>query len=202
MYVFVQQRNKLRTKLNIYAADVRKYPDQIEEERAEDIENLVRLLESCGIVVRRPKPFDSIPEIKTPLWSNVATPCGNVRDQFIVVGDEIIETPPLIRGRYFENDLIKDHRLDYFKRGARWTTAPRPLMIDESFDRSYSGENPPDVDTSKFEIMFDCAQFVKFGRDIVMNVANENHRADRPGSSWGIGKALTIPPAPVESGQS
>ncbi|RWI47990.1 MAG: glycine amidinotransferase [Mesorhizobium sp.] len=179
--VFDQQRNELRTKLNIYAADVRKYPDQIEEERAEDIDNLARLLDSCGIVVRRPKPLDNVTEIRTPLWCNVSTPCGNVRDQFMVLGDEIIETPPLIRGRYFENDLVKDHLLEYFKRGARWTIAPRPLMIDESFDRSYSGENPTDTDISKFEIMFDGAQCVKFGRDIVMNAVNENHRL---GAVW------------------
>ncbi|TIQ82759.1 MAG: glycine amidinotransferase, partial [Mesorhizobium sp.] len=99
----------------------------------------------------------------------------------MVLGDEIIETPPLIRGRYFENDLVKDHLLEYFKRGARWTIAPRPLMIDESFDRSYSGENPTDTDISKFEIMFDGAQCVKFGRDIVMNAVNENHRL---GAVW------------------
>lgn len=108
----------------------------------------------------------------------------------MVLGDEIIETPPLIRGRYFENDLIKDHLLDCFKRGARWTIAPRPLMINESFDRSYSGENPTDAGISKFEIMFDGAQCVKFGRDIAMYAVNEKTIAsERYGSRATLGGA-------------
>jgi len=179
--VFAETRKFARYRLNVYAKDVCKYPEQIEDERREDLNGLASLLEELGIVVKRPMRMEAIKEITTPWWSNVTSPCGNIRDQFLVVGDEIIETSPLMRSRYFENELIKHHLLDYFRRGARWTVAPRPMMLEESFDRSYFDENPPQVDSAAFEIMFDGAQCLKFGRDIVFNVANENHRL---GSQW------------------
>ena len=179
--VFAEVRKFARYRLDVYAEDVKKYPEQIEEERGEDLDELSRLLEQMGIVVKRPRRMEAVQEITTPYWTNVTSPCGNIRDQFLIIGDEIIETSPLMRGRYFENDLIKHHLLDYFRRGAKWTVAPRPMMLEDSFDRSYFDENPPNVDPAKFEVMFDGAQCLKFGRDIVFNVANENHRL---GAVW------------------
>ena len=162
-------------KLNVYAEDVRTYPEQIEEERTEDLDGIARMLESFDVVVKRPRAMTEIKEFRTPDWGNVNTPCGNVRDQFLVIGDEIIETPPVMRGRLFENDHVKHIFLDYFRRGARWTVAPRPLMLEESFDRSYFDENLPGFDPNNFEIMFDGAQCLKFGTDILFNVSNQNH---------------------------
>jgi len=179
--VFAEVRKFTRYRLNVYAKDVEKYPQQIEEERTEDLNDLSTLLTQLGIGVKRPARMDAAREITSPNWTNVSSPCGNIRDQFFVIGDEVIETSPLMRGRYFENDLIKHHLLDYFRRGAKWTVSPRPMMLEESFDRSYFNENPPDADPSQYEIMFDGAQCLKFGRDIVFNVANENHRL---GAQW------------------
>src|SRR3989344_4509110 len=110
-----------RYKINVYASDIRKYPEEIEEERCEDINLIAETLKSIGIIVRRPLRLSEIKEIKTPDWINITTPCGNIRDQFLVIGDEIIETSPMIRGRYFENDLAKHLLLSYFKHGAKWT---------------------------------------------------------------------------------
>lgn len=162
-------------KLNVYAEDMRTYPEQVQEERTEDLDGIASLLESFDVVVKRPRALTEIKEIRTPDWVNVTSPCGNVRDQFLVIGDEIIETSPVMRGRYFENDHVKHIFLDYFRRGARWTVAPRPQMLEESFDRSYFDENPPGFDANNFEIMFDGAQCLKLGTDILFNVSNQNH---------------------------
>jgi glycine amidinotransferase len=170
-----------RYKLNVYAEDMRTYPEQIEEERTEDLDGIAKVLESFDIVVKRPLPLTTIQEIKTPDWVNVTTPCGNVRDQWLVIGDEIIETSPMMRGRYFEGDHLKHLFLDYFRRGARWTVAPRPRMLEESFDRSYFEENPPGFDPDNFEIMFDGAQCLKLGSDILFNVSNQNQIL---GATW------------------
>ena len=40
------------------------------------------------------------------------------RDLFLIVGDEIIETSPAVRARYFEADLYKELFNGYFNRGA------------------------------------------------------------------------------------
>jgi glycine amidinotransferase len=162
-------------KLNVYAEDMRAYPEQVQEERMEDLDDIAKLLESFDIIVKRPDPMTAIKEIKTPDWVNVTTPCGNVRDQFLVIGDEIIETSPMVRGRYFENDHMKRLFHDYFRRGARWTVAPRSRLLEESFDRSYFDENPPGFDEDNFDIMFDGAQCLKLGTDILFNVSNRNH---------------------------
>src|SRR6185436_13088558 len=57
-----------RYKLNVYAEDMRTYPEQIEEERAEDLDGIVKLLESFDVIVKRPRAMTEIKEIKTPDW--------------------------------------------------------------------------------------------------------------------------------------
>lgn len=51
----------------------------------------------------------------------------------MVVGDEIIEAPVAWRSRVFENYAYKNLFTDLFKRGARWTAAPRPAMSDDLY---------------------------------------------------------------------
>lgn len=163
---------------------VQRIPPREEEERREDVENFVAVLRSLGIRVLRPAPLAQVRPTATPDWSSLSHLAHNVRDQTLVLGDEIIETPPLCRNRYFENDLLKGLFNDYFRRGARWTVAPRPRMLRESFDTSYAaGERQPERTDEGvgWEMMFDAAQCIRFGADVLMNVANENHRL---GAVW------------------
>lgn len=157
------------------------------EQRQTDLDILADTLKSHNINVRRPEQLKSIKEFKTPKFTDYLCPVDNPRDQSLIIGNEIIETSCQWRRRYFENDLMKNIFMDCFKNGAKWTLAPKPTMSNDSFDfsnmpweedpelRTYSG------DPKKFEIMFDGAQCLKFGKDIVMNVSTENHRL---GASW------------------
>ena len=113
----------------------------------------------------------------------------NVRDNTLIVGSEIIETPPAIRSRYLETRLLAPVFMSYFQEGADWTTMPRPVLSDASFDLSYArdtestlgGPTEPieDPQASPFdvglEMILDGAQCLRLGRDIVINVANQNH---------------------------
>jgi len=156
------------------------------EELAEDIEEFVVALEGLSVKVLRPLQLTRMIRFHTPYWSGVCLPALNIRDQVIVLGDEIIETPPQVRARYFENDLLKPIFYAYFNAGAKWTTMPRPMMTDRSFDTSYvSGQRTPALQEIAnpresefdvgFEMMFDAAQCIRFGRDVLVNVATENH---------------------------
>ncbi|MCP4105830.1 MAG: glycine amidinotransferase [Desulfobacteraceae bacterium] len=167
-------------------SNTKKLRKQYVEELAEDLEGLVEALEKAGIKVHRPMPLNKVIKFKTPYWEAGCIPALNVRDQAIVMGNEIIETPPQVRARYFENDLLKPVFYEYFKSGASWTTMPRPIMTDQSFDTSYvSGQNTPAIQevypqkTSDFdvgfEMMIDAAQCIRFGKNILINVATENH---------------------------
>ena len=156
------------------------------EELNEDVEELVSTLQQLDVVVHRPIPLSKDIKFETPYWKANCIPALNVRDQAIVFGNEILETPPQVRARYFENDLLKPIFYEYFRQGAKWTNMPKPIMTDRSFDTSYiSGQNVPAMqevypqNESEFDIghemMFDAAQCIRFGKDILINVATKNH---------------------------
>jgi len=160
------------------------------EELNEDVEGLADTLQKLGIVVHRPVilPPDA-PAIRGFGWEAMPVPALNIRDNTLILGDEIIETPPAIRSRYLETRLLTPLFKKYYDEGARWTTMPRPVLTDASFDLSYVRdtqntmggptepvENPlPSPFDVGFEMMLDGAQCLKLGRDIIVNVANANH---------------------------
>jgi glycine amidinotransferase len=158
------------------------------EEVTEDVEELVATLQRLNILVRRPTQLNQISEIVTPYWKTYSIPALNVRDQAIIFGNHIIETPPQIRARYFENDLLKEIFYHYFNQGCKWTAMPRPMMTDHSFDVSYAKElgrqlitheeiyeQIPSIFDVGIEMMIDAAQCIRFGKDVVVNVATKNH---------------------------
>jgi glycine amidinotransferase len=139
------------------------------EERQEDLDNLQRLLEDEGVVVRRPDRVEEVQQIKTPTFESYTTGCDSPRDMYFCIGDQVIETPPTNRKRYFEHLLLKNVFMDYFRRGAKWTVAPRPSLDEASLDMSFWKENlnkpikgANNVD-SRYEIAFDAANCLKFG---------------------------------------
>ncbi|MBC2878290.1 MULTISPECIES: glycine amidinotransferase [Streptomyces] len=158
------------------------------EELQEDVEGMVDTLTSLGVTVHRPAPLAEHIEVRTPTFRAAVIPALNVRDNSIVLGDEVIETAPQVRARYFETQLLKPVFADYFRRGARWTVMPRPLMTDASFDLSYvtahtaPGElmepitdpRPSPYDVGH-EMMIDGAQCLRLGRDVFVNVSTANH---------------------------
>ncbi|MET7768393.1 inosamine-phosphate amidinotransferase 1 [Nocardia sp. NPDC005366] len=160
------------------------------DELNEDIAGLVETLESLSVTVRRPLDLGpAVPEVRTPAWSATMIPALNVRDNVIIMGDEIVETPPMMRSRYFENQLLKPVFMDYFNQGARWSVMPRPLMTDGSFDFSYAdGSGSADEELRPtgrpddspyhvgFEMMMDAAQILRFGKDVLVNVSTAHHQ--------------------------
>lgn len=57
------------------------------------------------------------------------------RDILLVVGNEIIEAPMAWRARFFEYRAYRRIIKEYFNCGAKWTTAPKPTMADELYDK-------------------------------------------------------------------
>lgn len=157
------------------------------DELNEDLEGIVKALENLSVQVHRPMDLDpGTAEVRTLAWSAGVVPALNVRDNTLILGDEIIETAPMIRSRYFETRLLAPIFAHYFKQGARWTTMPRPIMTDASFDLSYAhasagGPTEPisDPQPSPYdvgvEMMLDGAQCLRLGRDLIVNVSTENH---------------------------
>jgi glycine amidinotransferase len=155
------------------------------QELIEDVEGIAAHLESLHVTVHRPlAPGSDLDHVATPAWAAAVTPPLNVRDNTLVLGDEIIETPPTLRDRYFETQFLKPLFLDYFRQGARWTTMPRPMMTDRSFDPTNTNaapniEVPEDPRASPYDVglepMIDGANCLRLGRDLIVNISNANH---------------------------
>ena len=158
------------------------------EELYEDVDEFASALTDLDVLVHRPLEMPSVVDVRTPYWESSPTPALNVRDQTMVLGDEIVETPPQVRSRYFENDLLKPLFYRYFAAGSRWTVMPRPVMTDRSFDLSYVRDGGCDGAASEavyrqepspydvgVEMMIDAAQFTRFGRDVLVNVTTEHN---------------------------
>ena len=79
--------------------------------------------------------FRSLQVYTTPDFTSSGMYAAMPRDILIVVGDEIIEAPMAWRSRFFEYRAYRPLLKEYFKRGAKWTTAPKPLMSDDLYDQ-------------------------------------------------------------------
>jgi glycine amidinotransferase len=163
-------------------------PSRLVDELNEDIAGLAKALTDCGVNVLRPAAPGKAVDIRSPHWNARATPPLNVRDQTIILGNTIVETPPQVRARLFENDLLKPLFYRYYEAGgANWLTMPRPALTRDSLDpgfftrqgldvtRATDGERAGSIEDLGLEMVFDGAQCMRLGRDVLVNVANYNH---------------------------
>ncbi|NIM18091.1 MAG: amidinotransferase [Candidatus Aminicenantes bacterium] len=161
------------------------FPKEQVEAAKNDLEEFVHILESEGVIVRRPDVMDHNVAYSAPGWQSpgglyAAMP----RDTLLVIGDEIIEAPMAWRARYFESFAFRRLIKDYFKKGARWTTAPKPQLSDELYNYDYEepGENQEmSYVITEFEPTFDAADFIKCGRDIFVQ---KSHVTNEFGINW------------------
>jgi glycine amidinotransferase len=155
------------------------------EAALEELEGFVAILEQAGVTVRRPESVDHAAPYATPAWTVANGYCAaNPRDVFLVVGDEIIETPMADRGRYFESWAYRPLLKEYFAAGARWTAAPKPRLLDSQFDLAYepAGEGQATrYVVTEDEPVFDAADFVRCGRDLFGQLS---HATNRSGVEW------------------
>ena len=145
------------------------FPKYLMDGAAKELDYLAQVLQAEGVTVRRPdivsgdfsKPVTTPDfEAKTGLYA--AMP----RDVLIVIGDEIIEAPMAWRSRYFEYRPYRNLIKEYFRKGAKWTTAPKPQMGDDLYNRNWRSNAAFNSVVTEFEPVFDAAEFTRFGKDI------------------------------------
>ena len=149
----------------------------------EQLEELVRVLKAEGVKVRRPDPIPHNIGYSTPYWHcrsgwNTANP----RDLFLVVGDEIIECASPMRHRHFESLAYRRLFTEYFRAGARLTSAPRARPARRALRPQLPPTGPtarptwasgscPRATTHRYPItedepVWEAADFVRCGRDL------------------------------------
>ncbi|XP_034428997.1 glycine amidinotransferase, mitochondrial [Hippoglossus hippoglossus] len=148
--------------------------DHLKKAHAE-IEEMCNILRHEGVTVRRPEPIDWSMNYTTPDFSSSGLYAAMPRDILLVVGNEIIEAPMAWRSRFFEYRAYRPLMKEYFSKGAKWTTAPKPTMSDKLYDQDYPMRTVEDRHklaaqgkfvTTEYEPCFDAADFIRAGTDI------------------------------------
>jgi len=160
------------------------YPKKLVTNAQKSLDQLVNILKSEGITVRRPDRYDFQQGFSTPSWKVSSAFCtSNPRDLCLIIGNEILETPMACRERYFELFAYKTLFKEYFQAGAKWTSAPRPELLGDLYEENYKTK-PQKTNgfcLTEFEPVFDAADFVRCGRDIFGQLS---HVTNKMGVEW------------------
>lgn len=142
------------------------FPQKIIEEAEEDLQKFIEALEGQGVKVRRPSTWPHDAKVSTIFWETEGYYNYCPRDIMLVIGDQIIETPNVIRGRSQETYSYREILLDYMKSGAKWISAPKPMLQDSLFDVDMSKPMPRNDEPA-----FDAANILRFGEDLIYLVS-------------------------------
>lgn len=161
------------------------FPSEQVERAARELEAFVHILESEGVIVHQPDKLDHNKSYSTPQWQSPGGLYAVMpRDVILVIGNEIIEAPMAWRSRYFEINAYRPLIQDYFRKGAKWTAAPKPQLDDQLYNYNYK-EPPGDQLTgyviTEWEPTFDAADFIRCGRDIFYQ---KSHVTNEFGIEW------------------
>ena len=142
------------------------FPENIIEETEEDLQRFIEMMVSRGITVRRPDTWPHSDTISTVQWETKGYYNYCPRDVLLVIGDTIIETPNVIRGRSLETGSYRHLLMEYYESGANWFSAPKPLLEDKLFEYDPEAPTPRDLEPA-----FDAANILRFGRDLLYLVS-------------------------------
>ena len=166
--------------------------DTIDAANAE-LDGLSRLLESRGVVVRRPDAHVFADPVQTPGFGVTNQYCAVCpRDVMITIGTEILEATMSRRARYFEYMPYRSLIYEYWSAdpASTWTAAPKPTMADDMYREEFwdlpTEERHRRMHSSEFcitqdQVLFDAADISRFGRDVIVQ---ESMTTNRLGIRW------------------
>ena len=143
------------------------FPQRIVEETEEDLNEFVQILEKQGVTVKRPETWPHEAKFSTVHWEAEGYYNYCPRDILLVIGDQIIETPNVIRSRAQETFSYRKLLIEYLRSGARWYGAPKPMLLDSLFEGADMEKPTPRND----EPAFDAANVLRFGEDLIYLVS-------------------------------
>jgi N-dimethylarginine dimethylaminohydrolase len=143
------------------------FPQQVIEEMEEDLNGFAKILEDLDITVKRPETWPHEAKFSTVHWEARGYYNYCPRDVLLVIGDHIIETPSVIRSRAQETFSYRALLMDYMRSGAKWYSAPKPMLLDSLFE----GVDPSKPTPRNDEPAFDAANVLRFGQDLIYLVS-------------------------------
>lgn len=166
---------------------------------AEDLEGLCMIFKEVGAKILRPKPYGAEKLYSTPDWASSGKDLYNVRDLHTIIGDNVIASPSPARCRYFEANGLSDIWYQYFDAGFRWISAPKPRLRgkfltpfhddgnelysheDALYYKLSGGQTETFYRLNEDEILFDAANVVRVGRDVLYLISSTGNRK---GATW------------------
>jgi len=152
------------------------FPQRVIDETEEDLDAFVAVLTKLGITVKRPETWRHEASFSTIDWESQGYYNYCPRDILLVIGDQIIETPNVIRSRALETFSYRALLVEYLKSGARWYGAPRPMLLDSLFDVDLTRPTP-----LNHEPAFDAANVLRLGQDLIYLVSSTGNEL---GGQW------------------
>src|SRR5215204_992979 len=140
---------------------------RIIDETEEDLNEFAEILESFDVKVRRPDTWQHEATFSTINWESHGYYNYCPRDVMMVLGDQIIETPNVIRSRSQETYSYRTLLMEYMRSGAKWISAPKPMLLDSLFEGVDMEKPTPRND----EPAFDAANVLRFGEDLIYLVS-------------------------------
>jgi N-dimethylarginine dimethylaminohydrolase len=152
------------------------FPQRVIEETEDDLNEFVRILERLGVTVKRPQTWPHEAKFSTIHWEAHGYYNYCPRDILLVIGDQIIETPNVVRSRALETFSYRTLLMDYMKAGAKWYSAPKPMLLDSLFEVDLAKPTPRNDEPA-----FDAANLLRFGRDLIYLVSGTGNEV---GGHW------------------
>lgn len=161
-----------------------RFPEELVRKAREEVNTLAKILEAQGIRVKRPNESEHHQSISTPYFTTTGTFYSAMpRDCLFAVGKKIIEVPMAWRSRYFETFPYREILNEYFENGAEWVSAPKPMLSNDIWNGDYEFDQhvPFRSMITEAEPLFDAADFVRMGRDII---GQRSHVTNNKGIEW------------------
>ncbi|NCF63374.1 MAG: inosamine-phosphate amidinotransferase 1 [Gammaproteobacteria bacterium] len=147
------------------------FPQWIIDETQEDLNAFIAVLEGLGVSVKQPETWPHEEKFSTIHWESGGYYNYCPRDIMLVIGDQLIETPNVMRSRAQESFSYRTTMVDYLKAGAKWYSAPKPMLLDSLFDVD------PDKPTPRNdEPAFDAANVLRLGKDLIYLVSGTGNK--------------------------
>jgi N-dimethylarginine dimethylaminohydrolase len=143
------------------------FPQWVIDETEEDLDGFADILRKAGVTVQRPDTWPHDATFSTINWESQGYYNYCPRDIMMVVGDQIIETPNVIRSRAQETFSYRRLLIEYMQSGARWFSAPKPMLLDSLFEGVDLEKPAP----HNHEPAFDAANVLRFGEDLIYLVS-------------------------------
>lgn len=171
------------------------YPAWYLSEVAEDLDGMRQVLEGFGVSVMRPAWREDFASFATPNWSASGYDIYNVRDLHAVFGDALVVSASAARFRLFEHLALQPIFYErYFQEGMRWIHSPsprlvgkfledyqrEPTLLEQEEDERHSSLSSGLTETfhrlTEDEILFDAANVIRVGEDVLFLVSSTGNR--------------------------